>query len=312
MSVTLTLSNKPVDESWYEKVPLIDGFGTEGIGSMIQYHLLLSFFSDSIGVSFTYPGSENFGHHSYVDCSESEYVNSIDKFFNFPNISKKWDKIINFGGDVNINLDESFFSLVKQYQNSDENVLINLHDGHLAVSRYCAANVQHVFTEQRVDKIRNNLVFDGEKYFDDKINISWHVRTSNPNDVPAEIVSPLRELYFYEKDYQRYVNLINALKYTFDEKEVNLHIHSQGFTSDFSEFTKLKTDNFNIIAHLDDDAVSDLYHMSHADLFVMSNSSFSWVASLLNSNQKITRDNFTNGSFVFNFTKANYDFTSFT
>jgi hypothetical protein len=102
------------------------------------------------------------------------------------------------------------------------------------------------------------------------------------------------------------------LKNTFADKEVNLHIHSQGFTSDFTEFTQLKTDKFNIIVHLDDDAINDLYHMSHADLLVMSNSSFSWVASLLNSNQKIVRDNFTNGPFTINSTRTNYDFTSFT
>jgi len=41
MNVYVTLSNLKSDESWKKKIPLIDGFGTEGIGSMIQYHLLL-------------------------------------------------------------------------------------------------------------------------------------------------------------------------------------------------------------------------------------------------------------------------------
>jgi hypothetical protein len=55
MSVCLTLSNKVSDESWKKKVPAIDGFGTEGIGSMMQYHLLLRFLTDFLGVDFTYP-----------------------------------------------------------------------------------------------------------------------------------------------------------------------------------------------------------------------------------------------------------------
>ena len=85
--------------------------------------------------------------------------------------------------------------------------------------------------------------------------------------------------------------------------------HSQGFTTDFSEFLELKTNIFNIKLHIDEDATSDLYHMSNSDLFVMSNSSFSWIASLLNSNQKIVRNNFANGPFVHNALKSNYDYT---
>jgi hypothetical protein len=49
--------------------------------------------------------------------------------------------------------------------------------------------------------------------------------------------------------------------------------------------------------------------MSNSNLFIMSNSSFSWIASLLNSNQKIVRDNFTNGPFTHNALRANYDYT---
>ena len=73
----------------------------------------------------------------------------------------------------------------------------------------------------------------------------------------------------------------------------------------------MKENDFNVRIHLDDPPVSDIYHMANADLLVMSNSSFSWVPSLLNSNQKIVRDNFTNGPFVHNHIKANYDFTKF-
>ena len=75
MSVYLTLSNEISDDSWKKSIPLINGLGTEGIGSMIQYHLLTSFLSDFIGVPFTYPGSKNFAHHSYTEYSEEKYFN---------------------------------------------------------------------------------------------------------------------------------------------------------------------------------------------------------------------------------------------
>ena len=318
MSVCLIVSDEVSDDTWKKEIPPYSGLGTEGIGSVFQYQILLAFFADFMGVDYTFSGTTNLSHHSYTDKSENDFCGSLDEFFNLSNVKKEWDRVHMFaqlsgtqdprGAEI---FNGELQSFIEQHRDSEENILVNLHWCHLYLAQFCKVNAPLIFTKERVDKMRENLVYNGEKYFDDKINISWHVRTPNPNDVPAEIVSPLRELYFYEKDYQRYVNLITVLKNTFADKDVNLHIHSQGFTSDFTEFTQLKTDNFNIIAHLDEDAITDLYHMSHADMFVMSNSSFSWIASLLNSNQKIVRDNFTNGPFTFNSTKANYDFTSY-
>lgn len=312
MTVYITLNNLKSDESWKQKIPLIDGFGTEGIGSMLQYHVLLSFLSDYTGIPFTYPGSQNFAHHSYTEYSESDYFRKIDKFFNFPNIHIEWDEVIDFGGDLNTaNIDQEFFSLVEQSKNSDKNILINMHNCHRAVDRFCSSRVQDIFTKERVDKIRNNLVFEGKKYFDEGINICLHLRTPNPNDIPAEIVSPLREYYVKETHFGRYSNLVSFLKTQIGDKNSTLHIHSQGFSTDFSEFYVFEDKNFKVKLHIDDHPVSDIYHMANADLFVMSNSSFSWLPSLLNSNQKIVRDNFTNGTFTHNSIRTNYEFTQF-
>lgn len=304
MSVCLTLSNKVSDDSWKKKIPLIDGFGTEGIGSMIQYHLLLRFFADFIGVDFTYPGSTNFAHQSYSGYSEKEYFDMIDSFFNFPNITAEWDEVINIA-----DMTDDLFSFIESNKSNDKKILINLSNCHRQVEAICKQYVSHIFTKERIDKIKGNLKFDGEKYFDKNLNISLHIRTANPNDIPSEIVSPYREKYVFEKDFVRYKNLIDLLKKNVENQKTTLHIHSQGFTTNFNEFLELITDMFDIQIHTDDHPVSDLYHMSHADLFIMSNSSFSWVASLLNSNQKIARDNFINGSFIHNAVKANYDFT---
>ena len=304
MSVCLTLSNKVSDDTWKKKIPLIDGFGTEGIGSMIQYHLLLQFLSDSIGVEFTYPGSTNFSHYSYTGYSEKDYFHSIDSFFNFPNIVKEWDEVITI-----TEISDNFLSLLEKYKQSDQRILINLSNCHRQIENICRQNTSTIFTQERIIKIRNNLIFKGEKYFTDGVNVSLHIRTPNPNDIPTEIVSPLRELYILEKDFARYKNLVNFLKANLDERTMILHIHSQGFTTDFSEFLELQSDKFEIKLHIDDHPISDIYHMANADLFIMSNSSFSWNSSLLNPNQKIMRDNFTNGSFVHNALRANYDYT---
>ena len=304
MSICLTLSNKVSDDSWKTNIPLIDGFGTEGIGSMMQYHLLLRFFTEFIGVDFTYPGSTNFAHHSYSGYSESEYMNLIDTFFNFPNLKNEWDEVYNI-----TDMNDGLFPLIENNRTNFKKILINLSNCHIQLANICAQKVSEIFTKKRIDSIRNNLVFSDKKYFDENINISLHLRTSNPNDVPAEIISPFREYYVREREFYRYKNLVNFLKKNTENQKTTLHVHSQGFTTNFEEFLEFKTDNFNVQLHIDDHPVSDLYHMSNSDLLIMSNSSFSWIASLLNSNQKIVRDNFTNGPFVHNSLKANYDYT---
>ena len=53
MTVYLTLNNLKSDDTWKKQIPLVDGFGTEGIGSIIQYHVFLSFLSDYIDIPFT-------------------------------------------------------------------------------------------------------------------------------------------------------------------------------------------------------------------------------------------------------------------
>ncbi len=302
MSICLTLSNKVADDSWKTNIPLIDGFGTEGIGSMIQFHLLLLFYTDFIGVDFVYPGSINFGHHSYSGYAENEYHNLIDNFFNFPNVKNDWDEVYNVS-----NMDDKLFSFIETKHKTTEKILINLHNCHIQIQNICNINRNNIFTENRIDKIRNNLIFNGKKYFEDCLNISLHIRTENPNDVPSEVISPFRECYNFNRDFYRYKNLINFLKENTKNQKSILHIHSQGFTTNFTEFLEFKTEEFDIQLHIDDDPISDLYHMSNSDLFIMANSAFSWIASLLNKNKKIVRDN--HHTFTINSLKANYDYT---
>ena len=306
MSVCLTLSNKDSDESWKKKVPPIDGFGTEGIGSMMQYHILLGFLSDSLGVDFTYPGSINFAHYSYTGYSAKEYFQSIDKFFNLPNLNQEWDEVISV-----TEITEELLSHIKESKGESKKTLINLSNCHQQIEDICRQNMSNIFTQERVNKIKNNLLFEGKKYFENGLNVSLHLRTANPNDIPQEISSPLRELYVLERDLVRYENLINFIKTNIEQKQITFHIHSQGFTTDFSEFLKFETEEFKVKLHIDDHPTSDIYHMANSDLLILSNSSFSWISSLLNPNQKIIRDNFTNGSFVHNSLKANYDYTLF-
>tara|TARA_B100000131_G_scaffold14402_1_gene14746 strand:- start:440 stop:1399 length:960 start_codon:yes stop_codon:yes gene_type:complete len=316
MSIFLTLSDEASDDSWKTSIPKYNGLGTEGIGSVFQYQILLSFYADFIGIDFIFPGSENLSHHSYTEYSEKEFHQNIDSFFNFPKMNNNWDEVFMFAELQSTNdprgaqiFNGELVSFIEKNKDTEKNILINLHWCHLYLLKFCQQNESEIFTKERIESIRDNLIFTGKKYFDGNINISLHLRTANPNDIPSEIVSPLRELYIMERDFYRYKNLIDYLKEQAKGQKATLHIHSQGFKNNFDEFLELIDDNFDIQLHIDDNPLSDIYHMSNADLLIISNSSFSWLPSLLNSNQKIARDNFTNGPFVHNCLKANYDFT---
>jgi hypothetical protein len=314
MSICLTLSHEISNDEWKTNIPFYSGLGTEGIGSTFQFRILLSFYADFMGVDYTFSGTKDICHYSYTSYSQDEYCKILDKFFNFPNKKIQWDEVYTFSkmnntfnsGDVTI-FETQLNSFIEKNKNSEKNILINLHQCFYDLSNFCQKHVFEIFTKERVNFIKNNLVYNGINYFTGSNNICWHIRTSNPNDLSSEISSPYRELYVFERDFSRYKNLVSHLKNIFLNKKTTLHIHSQGFNGDFSEFLNLKEDNFDIITHIDEDPISDLYHMANSDLLIMPNSSFSWIAAMLNSNKIIVRDNWAQLR-IPNFIYADYNY----
>jgi len=263
-----------------------DGKGTEGIGSVVYYHILLNILCEYLGVKYTFPGFTNLAHHSYTGYSNEEWSDSFTTFFNFPNL-KNPDAYVKGS-----QLDSQFFSLLEEYKNTDKEILVDLYYGNTSIMNYCESKKDEIFTKERIDRVRKNLVFSGKKYFGEGINICHHIRSGNPNDIPGELAAPHREIYNPERDYPRFKNLISTLKNKYVDENVTYHIHSQGTYEDFVNLLGLATEKFSIVLHLNDHPTSDLYHMSNCDLLVMANSSFSLIASLMNSNPSIVRDNF--------------------
>lgn len=263
-----------------------DGKNTEGIGSVAYYHILLNILAQYFGVKYTFPGFTNLNHHSYNQCSNEEWSKLFTDFFNFPNL-KNPDAY-----SVGPGLDDDFFSLLETHRDDERNILVDLHHGHISVMKYCESKKDQIFTKERIDNVRNNLVYSGKKYFIDGINICHHIRSSNPDDISGELSAPHREIYNLQRDFPRFKNLISILKNKYENQKVKYHIHSQGIEEDFSNLLDLSSNNFDIVLHLNDIPTSDLYHMSNCDLLVMANSAFSLIASLMNSNPTIVRDNF--------------------
>jgi hypothetical protein len=302
----------------------MNGKNQEGIGSCFQYHILLNILCQYLGVEYSFPegGLFDIAHYSYSGYSSEEWASSYIKFFNFPKLENP-DKIIKFSIDdigtrtfpihdgrmtIEKQIDTELLTFIHENRNTEEKILIDLDHSHATITQFCSNRVKEIFTKERVDTLRNNLIFDGKTYFDDNINISWHIRSANPEDLPSEIVNPSREIYNQENDFLRFKNLVNFLKENLRGEKANLHIHSQGENGNFSKLLDLEEENFHINLHLDEHPISDLYHMSNSDLLIMANSAFSWMASLMNSNQTIVRDNF--HFFTHNSLKANYNYTS--
>jgi len=278
-----------------------DGKNTEGIGSVVYYHILLNIFTQYLDVKHSFPGFINLSHYSYTNHSSKDWNDSFTKFFNFP-VLKKADEIVVFN-EVNSEL----LAFIENNRDTDKEILVDLQHAHVSLMNYCSDKMIEIFTKERIDNVRCNLVYDGINYFTGDTNICLHIRSGNPNDIPGELIANHREIYNPIRDFSRYENLISILKKKYSDKKVSFHIHSQGPIENFLNFLNLTTENFSVIMHLNDHPVSDIYHMSHADLLIMANSSFSLIASLMNSNPTIVRDNFWHFTYS-NSIKADYNY----
>jgi hypothetical protein len=277
--------------SLYLTLDSVDGKNTEGIGNICYYHILLFALSKKLGIGFHCENFRNIAHYNYTEYSSKEWDESFTKFFNFP-YKNNFDMEVSF-----TDVDERYFSFIDENKNSEIDFLIKLDScertnwsGHYSLMNYCQNNIPNIFTEKTVIDIRDNLIFnETDKYFGEQFNISVHIRIVNPNDVD---ITPNRELYNKDVDFPRYKNLIHQLKRKYSDREVVLHIHSQGEPQYFSDIVDLSNPSFKINLHLNDHPSSDIYHMAHADLLVMANSSFSLLPHLLNINKTIVRNNF--------------------
>lgn len=267
------------------------GTGHDGIGSIVYYQLLTYIISKHLGVGYSHSGFNRLSHYDYTGYSHNEWCESFTKFFNFPHL-KNPDRIITLRG-----ISDSLFSLIDQYKNAQESILIDMNQPTFAyigaresVEQYFIENIDTLYDKNIIDDVRNNLIFQDKQYFDkNKFNISLHIRSINPND--SEFHSH-RELYNPSKDYQKYVNLIDRLKHKYRDTDSELHIHSQGELTHFENYLSLSSETFQITLHINENPWSDIYHMSNSDLLIMSNSSFSHIASLMNTNTIFVRDNF--------------------
>lgn len=255
----------------------------EGIGAVLQYQLFLYGMCKKFGLEFYNDGFRNIGHSTYNNYSDCEWGNLFTNFFNFSS-NKNFENRITFS-----EIDERFFSFIEDNKNKSDDCLVYVEPEE--VLRYGQSIIDEIYNQRYLIKLKNNFQFNSNYFSKDVLNICLHIRSINSEDISFCIEQDFRELYT-NKEEKRYIDLIQNLKKVCYNEKIHLHIYSQGSKDNFLNVINLSENKFEIILHLDENPVSDIYHMSHADLLIMSNSSYSWVSHLLNYNPTLVRDNF--------------------
>lgn len=258
-----------------------DGFGECGIGSICQWHILLSCLAKEMNVGLSVKPYENIAHNYF---SLNNWNSSFTEFFNFP-YEKKIDYEIDFNESY-----ESLKSYIDLNRNTSEKVLINLSFEFLKEIQYMVS----LFDDKGYfEEIRKNILYSNRSYFSkDVINVAFHLRAANPEDIQSELSYSPREIVNISDNFYRYKNVLNFIKNKHDNEKIDLHIYSQGKLNDYCNFYELSSESFKIFLHLDENPKDDIYHMSNSDYLIMSNSSYSWLCHLLNSNITFVRNNF--------------------
>jgi hypothetical protein len=256
-----------------------DGWNEEGIGSIVQWNILLNALAQDLGVNFCANTFRNLNHYQYNGFTSEEWSNLFTKFFNFEKIDSN-AKIINYDGDLN--------GLVDLIATSNEKLVINISKEFIVNN--CFSKINEFGEKGYFSNIRKKLVFDDDVYFDEEyLNISLHLRSTNPGDIPPD--SPPMETFGVWIGEDKICNLIDILKKKYYNK-TRLYIHSQGALEKFSAIQKQSTEEFQIILKLNELPTKDLYHMSYSDVLILARSSYSWISHLFNENLIFARDNF--------------------
>jgi len=257
-----------------------DGWNQEGVGSICQWNILLAALAQDLGVEFCADPFSNLNHYQYNGFSSKDWSDLFTKFFNFKTRNAS-NKLIEYNGDIN--------GLQNLINTSNEDLTINLSKQFIVNN--CFSRITEFGDKGYFTNIRNNLVFEDDVYFDKNyLNISLHLRSTNPGDIPPDC--PAMETFGVWLGEDKICNLIDQLKQKYYNSKVRLYIHSQGDSEKFSMVQNKSTEEFQVILKLNELPTRDLYHMSYSDVLILARSSYSWIAHLLNDNLTIARDNF--------------------
>jgi len=237
-----------------------DGGDIQGIGAMVQTQLFAKALSQLFNCNYIFRGFKNFTHYQYFDITQERFMDDINHFFNlYENETLQIEKI-------KITTLEEFFIHIS---NLNRNLEIELEPSLVMQlgQQYLEEFEKHGFIKQ----IKNKFNLKQEKQKDDFI-IAIHIRKFTKTDCDP---SSFRDYFSKEKE-EYYLNLVDGLREKYKSKNPKFQIYSQGSIEDFS-FLKAEDTSFFIEEY----PLDSFEKMLYSDVFVMANSSLSYIVHLL-------------------------------
>ncbi len=219
---------------------------TDGFGSQLQACFSL--------IAYCY-----YKNYTYIHTPFYQMHHNDENINNFPNYMNNF---INF---------ESKFINVNQISNYETSILKKFKEGYfvhgsLNPEYFYNNNVLNLFREIYYSNSKPNIpTFDNTKK-----NIAIHIRRGdvNPQKYPSRFIS--NQIYI---DLIKKIDLLNTL----------IHIFSEGKPEDFKDIFESFPEN-KFILHLNENIQLTFHSMVKADILLISKSSFSYCAALLNEN----------------------------
>lgn len=236
-----------------------DGYGAAGLGSLLQLQILLYAYARIKHKRALLARFVNLGHAPEDVLQKDKFIDDINNFFNFP----------------------AFNDSLALADHIDEEYLVRF--------------FSEVYLRKKMSYTRELagfIKYNGPKHFDKSYcNVAIHIRVWNQwdaknNSSVRDLEISNREMFNHNSESNYHINFLTAvidhIKSRTD-KELALHIFSEGVESDFSVFSSLP----NLSLHIGTNLPETLYHLIFSDVLVTSKSSLSWSAHLFGQNKLV-------------------------
>ncbi len=194
-----------------------------------------------------------------TECNNEIYLHNTIKNMehNYDNDKDYLNKIEDL-----MNLKDNFELLEN---NSDKNInILNFN-----VINIFENNIDFYMESESLKKLKSIFWKNKTKRFDtNKLNISIHIRRPNVCDNRIEGA---------DTSDKYYLDIMRHLRQLYYNKDILFHIYSQGNIDNFKIY-----ENNDVILHIDENIYDTFIGLVEADILVMSASSFSYSAALLN------------------------------
>ena len=165
-----------------------------------------------------------------------------------------------------LNTIEHLMNLKNNIENSTNDAKILNYDQH---RDWFEANIDHACTSHYFQQIKSFFWQNKERnvFKNDKVNVAVHVRRPNPHD---------NRTMGTDTPDEYYLNIIRNIQHQRTNKNLQIHIYSQGDVKDFQIY-----EADNVVLHINESLSKTFIELVAADILVTSSSSFSYIAALL-------------------------------